>query len=251
MSADQCWWSPLRPAIGCPSPRARLLVVPHSGGGPNGYLRLLGDLPSDVELYGLTLPGRERRLGEPAGTSVDEVLDSLATIPGPWPPTVVFGHSLGGSLGLLLAARLGERCTGLVASGQTPGDRDRWIDDLDTDEELLGLLDLGGGTLPEALDHPAWRATVLSTLRADLRLGAETADRSTGVRINAPITALAGLGDRLIDLDAMSGWAEHTTARFEVHTIPGGHFAVLDPEHRAAVLNLIDRHLAAVPARSL
>ncbi|MEV0455758.1 thioesterase II family protein [Catellatospora methionotrophica] len=238
------WWTPLRPRLTGPV-NARLLVAPHAGGGPSSYARVVGELPADVEILGLTLPGRERRLGEPAGASLDDVLASLDDVAGPWPPTVVFGHSLGASLGLHLAHRLGDRCAGLVASGQTPSARDRWVDGLATDDELLRLLDLSGGTVPEALAHPAWRAAVLDALRADLRLGAQAAERGAGLRLEVGITAVAGREDLLIEVAALPTWSVHTTARCSVHLIDGGHFSIFEPAGRAVVAELVAAVLAA------
>ncbi|MEI5097689.1 alpha/beta fold hydrolase [Streptomyces sp. PmtG] len=240
------WWSPLRPrGEPLPAPRARLLVVPHSGGGPGRYLRLVGELPGDVEILGLTLPGRERRRAEPPGATLDEVLGSLTAIPGPDVPTLVLGHSLGATLGLHLAHALGERCAGLIASGQQPRESTGWLTEDSSDEDVLRLLERGGGMPPALLSGTGRQTALLDNLRADLRLGAESARRSRGVRVGAPITVLCGREDRLVDLDALAGWGAHSAAGCEVHVLPGGHFALFDPVNRPRYVEAVERHLTA------
>lgn len=61
------WWPLMRLREAVTAPRARLLVFPHSGSGPNSLFPLVEPLPEDVEVLGLSLPGRERRFGEPPG----------------------------------------------------------------------------------------------------------------------------------------------------------------------------------------
>ncbi|MFB8139390.1 thioesterase II family protein [Streptomyces parvus] len=244
-TVQQRWWSRLRP-LGEPEPRARLLVVPHSGGGPNRYLRLLGDLPDDVEILGLTLPGRERRATEPPGATLGEVLDSLGEIGRTGPPALVLGHSLGATLGLHIAHALGEHCVGLIASGQEPRDAVTWLSEHSGDEDLLQLLELGGDMPSVILDVPEWRTSLLGNLRADLRLGRESAERSRGIRIDAPITALCGREDRLVDEDALPGWGAHSAAECEVRVFPGGHFALFDPVNQRQYIEAIERRFAAI-----
>ncbi|MEU3662039.1 alpha/beta fold hydrolase [Streptomyces sp. NPDC032940] len=245
-TAKPLWWSRLRPLREPGSaPRARLLVVPHSGGGPNRYLRLFRDLPDDVEILGLTLPGRERRVTEPPGAGLDEVLDSLATIPGPEVPAVVLGHSLGATVGLHLAHALGRHCLGLIASGQEPRDSAvGWLTEDSGDEDVLRLLELGGDKTHLAIADAEWRAALLDTLRADLRLGAESSERSGGVRIDAPITVLCGREDRLVDLAALEGWGAYSAVGCEVHVVPGGHFALFDSVNRPRYLEAVERRLS-------
>lgn len=221
-------------------------MVPHSGSGPNRYLRLLGDLPEDVEILGLTLPGRERRRMESPGATLDEVLTSLAAIRGPELPTLVLGHSLGATLGLHLAHALGEDCVGLIASGQEPRDRLGWLTEDSSDEDILRLLELGGDMPSVFLDDVEWRTSILDNLRADLRLGRESAERSRGIRIDTPITVMCGQEDRLVNQDVLPGWGAHSAAECEVHVFPGGHFALFDPVNRRQYVEAVERHFAAI-----
>ncbi|MFD8783574.1 thioesterase II family protein [Kitasatospora sp. NPDC059599] len=243
-TATAQWWTPLRPSA---APAARLLVLPHSGAGPSRYRRIVGDLPAHVEILGLTLPGRERRYGEPPGATLDDVLDSLPDSPHPDLPTLVFGHSLGATVGLHVARALGDRCTGLIASGSIPGGRDGWLTEDTDDATILRLLDLGGDMPPALAGDTPWRAALLRTLRADLRLGTEASDRSPDLRIEAPITVLCGRDDRLVAPDDLTSWCAHFAAPGSLHLLPGGHFAVFDEANLAAVTRTVAAALPKAP----
>jgi surfactin synthase thioesterase subunit len=224
-----------------------VLVLPHSGAGPGTYRPLFVDLPGDIEVLGLQLPGRERRIGEPPGAKLAEVLTSVDEIRRPGLPTLVLGHSLGALLAVRVARELAGDCVEVVASGQVPGDRHRWTDGLTTEADLLRVLELAGGTDPAALRHPAWRSVVLDTLRADLQLSAEAATDFGSVVIDAPITVLAGLSDPIIDPEVLPEWAAHTTGALHQHMLAGGHFALLADGNRAWSAGLLRQRLAAVP----
>ncbi|MFD5426300.1 thioesterase II family protein [Streptomyces sp. NPDC127084] len=244
------WWSQLRP-WGKPvtAPRARLLIAPHSGAGPNRYLRLVGGLPDDVEILGLTLPGRERRGTERPGATLDEVLASLSAVSPPEVPTLVLGHSMGATLGLHLAHALGKQCVGLIASGQEPRYGAGWLSETSSDEDVLRLLELGGDLPSAVMEDTGWRTALLDNLRADLRLGTESAERSRGLRIDGTITVLCGEEDRLVDPDALAGWGAHSVAGSEVHLLPGGHFALFDPVNRPRYVEAIESRLAVTAVR--
>ncbi|MGW0832965.1 thioesterase II family protein [Streptomyces prunicolor] len=221
--------------------------MPHSGGGPNRYLRLVGGLPDDVAILGLTLPGRERRRTEPPGATLDEVLGSLATIPWPEVPTLILGHSLGATIGLHLAHALGEHCVGLIASGQEPRGGAGRLSEHSSDEDVLRLLELGGDMPSMFMADTGWRTALLANLRADLGLGAESAERSRGVRLDVPITVLCGREDRLIDQEVLAGWGAYSAAECEVHLLPGGHFALFDPVNRPRYVEAVERRFSADP----
>ena len=93
-----------------PRPMAtkRLICVPHAGAGASIYRPWLALLPETIELYALQLPKREERYQAPAlqdWESVEQALEEVATKLSPI-PTVIFGHSLGSLLALLLARKI-------------------------------------------------------------------------------------------------------------------------------------------------
>ncbi|MFB6822647.1 thioesterase II family protein [Streptomyces virginiae] len=237
------WWPLLREVR--TTPRARLLVFPHSGSGPNTLFPLFGPLPDHVEVLGLSLPGRERRFDEPPGCRLDQVLDSVADeVLGRDPlPTVVFGHSLGALLATRAARLLGAHCRAAVVSGQAPGRTPRRAHGATTDEDVVVLLREGGGTPQWVLEDPDMLAQVTRVLRADIELGREAATGFEDVRIDVPLHVLGGTADPLIPHEPLDGWADHTTGECQVLRFDGDHFFLLAEAHRPTVVDVLSRAL--------
>jgi len=234
------WWVSLGRRPVSPRPRARILVLPHAGGGPNLYGQLFTELPGSVAVLGLNLAGRERRRGEAPETDLAEVLDSVMVAASD-PPTVVLGHSLGGLLALHVAARLGPTCTSLVISGCGPDEDGRWGIDGTTDHELERLVEQARWIPSAVLDDAGWRARALRTLRADLLLGAQAAGTVNEIRLSVPIHAVAARADTLVESQRLSGLERYTSEPCFLQTVDGGHFAVLEPENRPFMRGLLGR----------
>ncbi|UUY48282.1 alpha/beta fold hydrolase [Streptomyces yangpuensis] len=239
------WW-PLLRLREAAAPRLRLLVFPHSGAGPNTLFPLVGPLPDDVEVLGLSLPGRERRFGETPGCRLDEVLDSVTDeVLGRDPlPTVVFGHSLGALLATRAAQLLGPHCRAAVVSGQVPGRTRRRAHATSTEEDAVRLLRDGGGTPDWVLQDPDMLAHVTRVLRADLDLGREAAVGFEDVRLDVPLYVIGGTADPLVPHEPLDGWAEHTTGPCRVRRFDGDHFFLLADAHRGAVVEILREALA-------
>jgi pyochelin biosynthetic protein PchC len=77
---------------------------------------------------------------------------------------------------------------------------------------------------------------VLPPLRDDLTLDAAYQPRDRGP-LRIPMLALAGRDDPLIDISEVRGWADWTTAGFDLQVVPGGHFHLND--RREHVIRLI------------
>ena len=228
------WWARL---YGPARPTRRVLLLPHSGGGPNALLPLAAALGDDTEVLGLTLPGRDHRFAEPPHSGLAEVLASVEreVLSLPRVPTTAFGCSLGALLAVRVAARFPGLLAGLVLASQTPGTRHRWVDEAEREEDLLRVFDLAGGLPRAVLDDPELRSALLARLSADLRLGAEAGRDFGRLRVDCPLTVFGGLDDRLVPADTLTGWAAQTAGDCRVVLLPGGHFAFLDPTHRPRV----------------
>ncbi|MGW6980377.1 thioesterase II family protein [Streptomyces sp. NPDC054932] len=240
------WWPELRLPDAAIAPRTRLLVFPHSGAGPNTLFPVVGPLPAHVEVLGLSLPGRERRFGEPPGCRLDQVLDSVSDeVLGRDPlPTVVFGHSLGALLAARAARLLGPHCRAAVLSGQVPGRTPRRAHATTTEEDAVRLLRDGGGTPEWVLHDPEMLAHVTRVLRADLELSREAAAGFEDVRLDVPLHVLGGTADPLVPHGPLDDWAAHTTAAFQVLRFDGDHFFLLDGQHRPTVVDVLRSALA-------
>lgn len=236
--SDESWTASLRrpahgPALG------RLVVLAHSGAGPNALLPMLRHLPDAYELVGVTLPGRERRLGEGVSDAppesavvVDAVLQELRRLPRL--PTVHFGHSMGAALAAALALAAPELCEGVVLSAHPGSPRAEWATDW-PERDLLDIIRRGGGTPAEILREPLLREHVFTVLRHDLTLGQRLAEDNMGRKILVPVCVLAGEEDGLVDGEQLTQWQTHAAAGYRQRLFPGGHFFLLDDENAPAV----------------
>src|SRR4051812_17652626 len=125
------WFRRFRPVD---RPRARLVCLPHAGGGASAYRTWPDRLPADVELLAGRYPGRQGRPLEGCGERMDALADQIppALRPSLAEPVALFGHSMGASVAYEVAVRLeqqhGCRLAALLLSGQTPPHRGRYRD---------------------------------------------------------------------------------------------------------------------------
>jgi len=234
-----------------PGAALRLFCFPYAGGGASLFRGWSDALPRGVELCAVQLPGRENRLGEPAFTRMEPLVEALGRELGPFldRPFALFGHSMGGRIAFELA-RLARREHGrepvhLFASAcrapQIPNDDNR-THRLSDDEFIEVLRRLQG--VPEAvLDNVELREIFLPVLRSDFTLFETTTYREEGP-LCCPITAFGGLLDRKLERFHIEGWREQTVGAFDVQMLRGDHFYV--QSERDLLLQFIGRVLRPI-----
>lgn len=229
----------------------RLIVAPHAGAGALSYRPFGQALAGRAEVWALTPPGREARLGEPALREWAPWLDGAAAAlseVGAERPWVLWGHSLGALAGAHLAARLAGGVaapTHFVASGARPPFAVRWDDpdQLDDAALLARLRDLDG-TPAEVLASDELMALLLPTLRADFKLAATYNAPAVGAW-PGPLTVFASLDDSAAPHAEAAGWAPVAQGPFTLALFPGGHFFPFDGPRgvSTAVLAALERVL--------
>jgi medium-chain acyl-[acyl-carrier-protein] hydrolase len=212
-------------------PRLRLFCLPCAGGTAASFRDWPRHLPPDVEVCAFELPGRSRRLLEPAYATVDELVEALAEQMAPLgsSPFALFGHSMGALIAFELAkarVRRGEEepCQLFVAASRAPQypSRDRPVHGL-PDSELIEHLRAVGGTPEEILRNTEMVALLLPAVRADFAL-CERYRLVPGPGLSCPIDALGGSGDPLVSRRELLGWQAQTTGEFRLRMYEGGHF---------------------------
>jgi surfactin synthase thioesterase subunit len=228
---------------------ARVVLFPQAGGGVYALAGLVPLLPPDVEVLSLALPGRDRRFGEPPRTDPCTVLDETETALRSLPPvpTLLFGCSVGALLATRAAARLTDACSALVVAGQLPGDHHRRPLHATGTAALTQVLAEAGDTPAAVLADADFAASLLNRLDADLRLGRAAESAFDDVRCDAPILAIGGLTDPFVSPGLLPGWAAHTHSTCTLLTLPGGHFAFLEPPNRPLVGAVLGHVLAGLP----
>ena len=233
-----------------PNPVAamRLFCVPYAGGSPLIFSDWPADLPPDVEVGLIQLPGRGARLGEPPFTSVAPLIESLVPALHPFldKPFALFGHSMGGlicfELARALELKLGLEPEVLFVSGrQAPPLRDRTTLHYDLPEpEFLKELRQLGGTPPEILDHPELMKLLVPLLRADFEF-CQTYVYQPGPPVACPLSVFGGVDDTEVTQEELAGWSSFTTAAFSLRMLPGDHFFIRSA--RSQLLRLISEDL--------
>jgi medium-chain acyl-[acyl-carrier-protein] hydrolase len=234
-----------------PLARLRLFCFPYAGGGATTFRAWQDALPPSVEVLPVQLPGRGRRMAEPAFTRTRSLARALAQALRPYfdKPFAFFGHSMGALISFELARELRrEHQPGplqLFLSGrrapQFPSTDAPTYDlpDAEFIEALRGL----EGTPEEVLAQPELIQLMMPLLRADFEL-CETYAHEPEPPLACPISAYGGLQDAGVTREQLEGWREQTAGGFTLRMLPGGHFFVSTEE--AALLRTLGQELHRV-----
>jgi surfactin synthase thioesterase subunit len=214
----------------------RLFCVPHAGAGASVFRPWVGQLPG-VSVCALQPPGREGRAAQPQYERMAPLADEFAR-------TVldaagggryaVYGHSLGALVGYETVRRIrdlgGPAPVHLFVSGcgapELSGETGPRVSAM-SEAQIAALMSRLGGTPESLLAEPALLRMFLPPFRADFVLKESYAYRP-GPPLDVPLTALAATADQRVGTGEMAAWAGHTTGPFRLHTLVGGHFAVLE-----------------------
>ena len=214
-----------------PQARLRLFCFPYAGGGASIYHTWSSDVPQQVEICPVQLPGRENRLMEPPFTQIAPLVQALVPALRPYMdmPFAFFGHSLGAIVSFELARSLRNQYrlgpVHMFVSGcsapQIP-DTDPPIHEL-PDAEFVEEVRRLNGTPDAVLEHPELLQLLLPVLRADFGM------RSTYTYTPAepfafPISAFGGIEDSDVSQEDVEAWRQHTRSAFTLRMLPGDHF---------------------------
>ncbi len=237
------------------TPVARFFCFPHAGGGPSAFHAWRADLPQDVELSVLLLPGREGRYSESPYTrfedalgAASQALDALDDL-----PTVLFGHSLGALLAFEVSRSRSRHSSkppilGLIAacmrapSVPYSGPLTSTL----SQAQLLQKISRLRGTPEEVLGNSAMMDAVLATIRADYAIHDSYVYRDKG-SINVPLTIFTATDDDVLEPHLMSPWKELTIASTRQISIFGDHFAIHSRRKLVIIeaLSLLSNHIDA------
>lgn len=235
--------------------RIKLFAFPYAGGTAAVFRTWQQQLPAAIELRAAELPGHGVRMAQPLIHDYAELVQRLADEfaedlqrarhSAPRLPYAVFGHSMGASLAMSVAAALVRRGLGaptrcfLCAASHFAVPK-RLRSDL-TDEALVQELRQMGGT-PEAIfREPDLLRIFLPILRADFQVLEQTVQQ-TGLRLPAPLSLIAASEDD-IAVEDVWGWERYTTATAHRTLLAGHHFSPM--QHPGPLLAQIRRELEA------
>jgi medium-chain acyl-[acyl-carrier-protein] hydrolase len=230
------------------NPALRLFCLPYAGGNVSIFRRWQREMPENVEVCPIELPGRGLRSNEPLNTRMEPLVEHLGRelLPLLDRPFALFGHSMGAILSFELARYVRNRANlspaQLFVSGwRSPELMDERRDyDLPTDV-FIAMLRRMNGTPDEILENPEALEFLLPIVRADFE-AAQTYTYREDLTLSCPIKAFAGIKDLGTPPEMMKSWKNHTTSSFSITILPGDHFFVTQSE--ATLTRIIGHHLA-------
>jgi medium-chain acyl-[acyl-carrier-protein] hydrolase len=227
-----------------PAAKVRLLCFPHAGGSATAFMMWHRELPKDIEVRIVQLPGRDERRKEPHRVEmkalVAELVGALAGAHDRF--VALFGYSLGAIVAFEYARAIrrigaGEPEHLFVAARkapQLPGDP---LSGALSDDDFVREVTRRYEGIPKMiLDDPELLSFFLPTIRADVAL-LESYVYEPEPPLACPITAFGGTTDPNVSKGALEAWRAQTSSRFEAMHVPGGHFFIA--QARKAVLETI------------
>jgi medium-chain acyl-[acyl-carrier-protein] hydrolase len=220
-----------------PAAELRLFCFPYAGGGALSYRHWSKNLPPQVEVCAVELPGRGSRLREPPFTRMEPLVKAALSEMRSYlnKPFAFFGHSMGAVMSFEIARLLRREGATLpvhlFVSGRSAPQLSQpklptyGLPNAEFIDELFRLK----GTPPEVLNHPELMQVVLPHLRADFEL-IETYTYTHEPPMSIPLTAFGGLADLDISRENLEGWRAQTTAAFSLRMLAGDHFYLTSNE---------------------
>lgn len=237
-----------------PNAGLRLFCFPYAGGSAAIYRGWQEEMPAEIDVCPVQLPGRESRLLEEPFTHIEPMVKALveALKPHMDRPFAFFGHSMGALIAFELTRELRRQKLGLepvhlFVSGrgapQRKIERDP-VHKLPHDQFVQRLRNLNG--TPEAvLQNEELMELLLPILRADFEVN-ETYEYQDEAKLHIPIHCFGGTGDVDISLEKHDAWREQTTEAFQLKMFEGDHFFLNNPAIRQDLLQDLTAELKRI-----
>lgn len=225
-----------------------LLTFPYAASSAAIFYAWKELLDENTMLCAIELPGRGTRYEEEPLFDLKKIVLKIAESITPHlgkVPITIFGHSMGGIVGLETASILltENKCAieHLIMSAVTPpGYRQisSPIHDLDDEKFKEELVKYNGlpKTLQDNLDF--WKI-YLPIARADFKMIANYVPKESRTVFPCDITALVGKEDKIVPRDKAKHWSEFTNEKFNLIEINGGHLFIKDTRSIVEVINTI------------
>ncbi|MEU9210824.1 thioesterase domain-containing protein [Streptomyces sp. NPDC048415] len=223
-----------------------LLCLPQAGAGSFQFQDWQVRLGSSATVCAVQLPGREDRWGEPAPSSIAEVVGAvvaeLADAGLLDRPLVVFGDSLGGLIAYELARAVGPSAL-VVCVCRAPVHWARQGGLRDDDVERLASASVDGSTLPPELVTEL-RDIAAEVLRRDAALSTTFRDAPGAQPLRCPVYAWGAVADETVTPAQLDDWRDVTTGPLHRHDFIGGHR--VSREDPVALLGRLSQVLADI-----
>ncbi|NET61249.1 MAG: thioesterase [Symploca sp. SIO2E6] len=250
MTAQNPWFRNYQPN---PQANLRLFCFPYAGGGASIFRLWAKELPSEIEVYPVQIPGRENRLRESPFTQLSPLIQALIQVLPPYldRPFAFFGYSMGALVSFELTRELRRQNLPIpsqliIACRRAPQiPYQKPFTHKLSDAEFVEDLRLKGGTPEEVLQNPELMELLLPIVRADLAVN-DTYSYTTELPLDCPISVLGTSEDREVSREQLDAWREHTTSSFSLEMFPGNHFFLINKGRSLLLQAISDKVLGRV-----
>lgn len=236
-----------------PKNKIQLFTLHFSGGNCYSFNFLKPYLPVNIEFLPLELPGHGKRINEKLLSTEPEAIKDLVsqiTSLRDHRPYLIFGHSMGASLGLKVTKKLEEMGDPpkhlIVAGNPGPGvGNDEKYRSTMSNEELKKELRSLGGVPEEVLTDDDLFNFFSPIMRSDFSVLESGEKLNPDYQLKSPITAIMGSEEETSK--EIKNWKKFTSGDFKSHLLPGNHFFIHDhPQDLMEIIkNCYDRPLVS------
>ena len=223
--------------------KPQLFLLHFAGGSMFSFDFIKMHLDLDVEFIPLELPGRGNRYSENLLKNLDEAIEDYFNQIRKLrngSPFIIYGHSMGASLGLFLTLKfeaINDFPIHLIVSGNAgPGAKKEEIicyhklDDIQFKDKLKEL----GGMPEEVFDNDDLYNHFAPILRSDFEC-LDNLDHIETIQINTEIYAI--MGDDEKTSSEIDNWKKFTKGNFQNKIVSGNHFFIYD--HPKEIANIV------------
>ncbi len=223
--------------------KTQLFLLHFGGGNCYSYQFLKPHVLPDFDFLPLELPGRGKRIQEQLLSNdleaVQDLVSQILTLRNN-DPFLIFGHSMGASLGLRVTKKLeelGDPPTRLIVAGNAgPGTEKEDLRRSEmTDEAFKNELRALGGVSNEILNNEDIFSFFAPIMRSDFRLLENSEKLSSNFKIRIPLVAV--MGDKEESAGEIQNWKNFTSNDFKYYLLPGNHFFIHD--HPSTLIKII------------
>ncbi len=213
----------------------------HFAGGSRYSYNFLSKFVNDLEVHQLELPGRGARTLEPLlndiETAVEDYTNQIVKLVNNQ-PFVIFGHSMGATIGARVAKKLEQLnlfAKKVIVSGNAgPGVGKKKNRHLMEKKEFLVELKEIGGMSKDFFEHDGLVDFFLPTLKSDFKIIEQEPAKPLDP-IQTPILAMMGDGEE--EVAKIENWGKFTQAEFQYKIFKGDHFFI--HQHSSEIGRLI------------
>lgn len=222
----------------------QIFMLHFAGGNIYSFQFLKPYMPTTFDFYPLELPGRGKRISEKLLSSKQSAIEDFVhqiTSLRNTQPYVIFGHSMGASLGLRVTKKLealGDPPKKLIVAGNAgPGTGEDKYRSKMNDIELKEELKILGGVSDEVLSNDDVFNFYLPILKSDFMVLEDNEEIASDLKIKSSITAV--MGDKEKTSEKIENWRNFTSGEFEFCHLPGNHFFIYD--HPMEIVRIIKK----------